>query len=240
MQIRLGEMIFSAVITIVMDNQGTLNEWARLLRFNASNIFFAIIIFFTFTVLVELAYRLYCFVRDTIKRDKNTDILVEYFHKKVVNEFICAISFWKKFKECQDRDIGNGNQDNAKTLFLHESIYYFEKAISSINSKNIIESQTAPHRLRPTGFSEEYLCFIKRLNPQFAHDILTYSNKCVGEMCDLAKGNPEVFCPDVVDKIADLKKRLGTMLCQIRKARSCLPAPQVQEQERGSTTAPPM
>lgn len=176
--VNIGEIIFSVALTFLLEIKADPFEglWSSLPFFKGnipSFISTSLSCIFIFLLLIAIGH-LVVFIAKIIKSffcdNKSTpsDVykLEEYFYKKVLNDIVTGISLEKKSFELHqnvNESITPDQDTNLHLIYLMESTFYFNEAISHITQRHIIEISN-PDRI-------EYTNFLDSVNPNILCNI---------------------------------------------------------------------
>lgn len=178
--VNIGEIVFSVGLTFLLEIKVDPFEkiWGIFPFFKGNTPSFittsvsCIIIFLLSIAISHLVIlfikRIKAFFSDNKSTPSDAYKLEEYFYKKVLNDIVTGISLEKKSSELL-QNIKNSEtkeQDtNLYLIYLIESTFYFNQAISHLTEKNIIEINN-PNRT-------EYTDFLQSVNPNILREIFT-------------------------------------------------------------------
>lgn len=178
--VNIGEIVFSAGLTFLLEREFDpfKKVWDVFLASKENTFSFmttsvSCIIIFLFSIAIS-HFVIFCikaakgFFSDNKSTPSDAYKLEEYFYKKVLNDIVTGISLEKKSyellqniekSETREQDI------NLHLIYLMESTFYFNQAISHITERNIIEIDN-PNRI-------EYTDFLQSVNPNILCEIFT-------------------------------------------------------------------
>lgn len=178
--VNIGEIVFSVGLTFLLEIKVDPFEkiWGVLPFFKGNTPSFittsasCIIIFLLSIAISHLVIlcikKVKAFFSDNKSTPSEAYKLEEYFYKKVLNDIVTGISLEKKSSELLQniKKSETKEQDiDLYLIYLMESTFYFNQAISHITERNIVEIDN-PNRT-------EYTDFLQSVNPNILCDIFT-------------------------------------------------------------------
>lgn len=221
--VNIGEIVFSVGLTFLLEIKVDPFEkiWGIFPFFKGNTPSFittsvsCIIIFLLSIAISHLVIlcikRIKAFFSDNKSTPSDAYKLEEYFYKKVLNDIVTGISLEKKSSELL-QNIKKGKSEtkeqdtNLYLIYLMESTFYFNQAISHITERNIVEINN-PNRT-------EYTDFLKSVNPNILCDIFTI---CISTLKRIIPAleqhgqsveNASDACKTFQDYIEDIKKQI--------------------------------